>query len=390
MPKGLRRGAVVAALLAVTALAGCGDDEAFTPEQSMLPCPTDAAKPLTLVVGARANSPRPSLPEEIKTLVRGAAKAGQRVQVVRVDGEPNVAAGGTFKTSAKNDSRRNTELENFITRMTALVTGLVPKKPEADVLGALTEAASVTPEGGTVVLIDSGLPTVGPLSFTDSYMFHAEPADVAGFLKAQNLMPALTGKSVVLVGMGNTAEPQQELDENLRGRVAALWQTVAEQAGAACVHDLRTPSRRAAFETNVPVSTVSPPPPPQFKACGTTVLDSDSVAFIVNTADFRVPEAARQTLQGLADQLTGSTQVLLIGNTSSEGSVEHNRDLSRRRAETIKSALVGLGVDEGKITTRGDGSTGQHHIEDRAPDGTLIPAAAAHNRSVVAELSCQG
>ncbi|MEZ4389808.1 MAG: OmpA family protein [Polyangiales bacterium] len=44
------------------------------------------------------------------------------------------------------------------------------------------------------------------------------------------------------------------------------------------------------------------------------------------------------------------------GHTSSEGSVRHNDDLSRRRALTVRSYLVAHGIDAARLTSRGYGS----------------------------------
>jgi OmpA-OmpF porin, OOP family len=399
MPNGLPLGAVCLTLVMTAVLAGCNGEgdasssgSAIQPGQSTtLECPKDANKALTLVVGARAGSPKPDLPPDVQQLVRGAAVSKQTVQVVRVDGKPSVALTAKFQTDAKNDTKRDNDLTAFVSNTLQVIKGLKPKEAEADVVGALTEAARVTPEGGTVVLLDSGLPTTGQLSFKDGNMFGADPGDAAAYLESQGLMPRLTGRSLLLVGVGNTAEPQPQLDENLRNRVVKLWQAVAAKAGVACAAELPVAVRRAPFETSIPVSIVNLPPPPVFKACGATTLpDSESVGFTSNTANLRDPDAAKRTLRQLADQLASGTQrVNLVGNTASVGKADENRTFSRQRAEAVKAVLVSLGIDGGRITTQGDGSTGKYHVNDRAPDGALIPPAAAQNRSVVVEVACQ-
>jgi outer membrane protein OmpA-like peptidoglycan-associated protein len=204
-------------------------------------------------------------------------------------------------------------------------------------------------------------------------------------------MPALTGRAVVLVGLGNTAEPQQQLDASLRARVSNLWQAVASAAGASCVQVLDTAAGRTSVNTDVPVTAVALPTVEPFQPCGETVLrDGDTVGFIGDQAVFRDPAAARATLQKLADLLIGGRQlVTLIGTTAKAGNNEDSRvRLSERRAEAVKQVLVELGVEAERITTKGVGTQWPDRVNDIAPDGSLIPWAAALNRSVIVQLTC--
>ena len=386
-----RLGLAVAAVLALLPLAAACQDAAFTAEPVDLACPSQPGGPVTLAVGARANSAAPVLPPPIVDLVREAAKQSQTVSIVRVDGSPTVSFQGTFRTDAANDVARASELEQFVRDVQNRVAALLPKAPEADVLAALGEAARITPAGGTVVLVDSGLQTTGQIRFQDPGTFGADPAEFVAYLRARSLMPALSDRSVVLVGLGNTAEPQAALDASLRGRVTALWQTVVQAAGASCVEVIDTAASRTSVATDVPVTLVTLPSVPPFQPCGETVLrDGDTVGFLPDQAVFRDPAAARATLQELANLLlNGRQEVELIGTTATAGPSEEGRiQLSLRRAEAVKSVLVELGVPAERITTVGAGATWPDRIPDLAPDGSLIPWAAAQNRSVIVRLSC--
>jgi outer membrane protein OmpA-like peptidoglycan-associated protein len=50
-----------------------------------------------------------------------------------------------------------------------------------------------------------------------------------------------------------------------------------------------------------------------------------------------------------------SVRVEISGHTDSTGSLAYNRDLSRRRAESVKRYLVEHGIDPARIQTRGAG-----------------------------------
>jgi outer membrane protein OmpA-like peptidoglycan-associated protein len=382
--------AAIAVLTVLPLLSACSENQ-FSPGSVDLACPSQPGGPVTIAVGARANSPAPMLPPPIVGLMREAAKQGHTISLVRVDGSPTVAFQGTFQTDAANDVARESELDGFLKQTQDLVGKLKPKAPEADVLAALNEAARITPEGGTVVLLDSGLQTAGQLRFQDQGTFGADPTEVVDYLGTRGLMPKLVGRSVVLVGIGNTAEPQTALDPSSRTKVTALWQTVVSSAEASCVEVLDTAASRTSVATDVPVTAVTVPTVPPFQPCGETVLrDGDTVGFLPDKAVFREPAAARKTLQELATLvITGRQLVELIGTTAKAGSSEAYRiELSNRRAAAVKNVLVELGVPADRITTRGVGATWPDRVNDIAPDGSLIPTAAALNRSVIVRLSC--
>jgi len=382
----------VCGLVAAVALTACSaEQEPDAPIAAASGCPSDTAKPLTLVVGARMGSPVPALPPEVTTLIEAAVPQSQRLQVVRIDGQPTVALNADVKITSKNDDRRKREIAGHVEGITTFVAGMKPKQPEANVLGALAEAGRVTPEGGTIVLMDSGLATSGALSYRDDSMFDVLASDEVAYLKAQSQLPDLKGRSVVLVGLGGTAEPQAELDNALRGRVEELWKTVVSVSGAACVDSVGIASRRNALDTTVPVTQIALPKKEEtIVDCGTTVLrDSGAVGFVPDQADLRDRGAAESTLQQLVDQVAkGRQKVLLIGNTATVGPEQGLRDLSKARAETVKAILVQKGVAADRITTRGDGASGPNHENDLGPGGVLLPGPAARNRSVVVNLSC--
>lgn len=85
------------------------------------------------------------------------------------------------------------------------------------------------------------------------------------------------------------------------------------------------------------------------------VITLSDVLFQVDRAELSTD--GMRTAQKLADVLMQSPQsvVLIEGFTDSTGSADHNLQLSQRRAEAVRSALIGLGVGQDKITTRGYG-----------------------------------
>ena len=59
-------------------------------------------------------------------------------------------------------------------------------------------------------------------------------------------------------------------------------------------------------------------------------------------------------------------QARIEGYTDSVGSNSSNLSLSERRAQSVKSALVGMGIDSGRLTARGNGETSPVAANDSA------------------------
>jgi len=85
------------------------------------------------------------------------------------------------------------------------------------------------------------------------------------------------------------------------------------------------------------------------------IITLNDVLFNVDRAELSAE--GMRTAQKLADVLMQEPQsvVLVEGFTDSTGTSSHNLDLSQRRAESVRNALIGLGVPANKIASRGYG-----------------------------------
>lgn len=86
-----------------------------------------------------------------------------------------------------------------------------------------------------------------------------------------------------------------------------------------------------------------------------TVITLGDVLF--DTGKSRLKPGSRRNMEQLATALknTGGRKVLIEGHTDSKGSDELNQQLSEARANAVREALIGLGVDQAQISTAGYG-----------------------------------
>jgi peptidoglycan-associated lipoprotein len=83
----------------------------------------------------------------------------------------------------------------------------------------------------------------------------------------------------------------------------------------------------------------------------TTVPELRTTYFDYDSAE--LSEQARQQLEENAQWLIahGTVEVLIEGHCDERGTIEYNFNLGQRRADTVKTYLVRLGVDPGRLHT---------------------------------------
>lgn len=385
-------GAVAGALLV---LSGCATD---SPDTATPSAPADgscafAPGAVGFVVGGRANSPGiggPSTPPVLVASTQAAVANQASTLLVDTGGSPHVSV-VPLALTANNDAAREQEQAAKVVELQDAILATTATAEEADPLEALNLAADhLRSNGGTgtIVLVDSGLQTTGALDYTKPGMLSATPGDVAASLKASGHLPDLRGVTVLLVGIGSTAAPQEALDTATRHNVQEQWRAIAQAAGATCTSVDTTPTTNPAAAG---LPTVTPVVVPPVQAAIPTPDDPSELAlqFQSNSAQFVDPAGAEQSLAPLGTWLAQSgTQVLLTGTTASDGTEEGRAQLSLMRAEAVGAALVRLGAHAEQITTEGVGTDHPSHVDDLGPDGELLPGPAARNRLVI--VSVQG
>ncbi|MFY1635214.1 hypothetical protein ACN27F_18385 [Solwaraspora sp. WMMB335] len=329
-----------AALCVSSTVTGCAEAKSLVfGEEFEFHCPQPPAPGLAVAVGARANTPAPVLPTEVRQLLVSSMEGCGEITVVRVDGRPGVVGSTVFDTAARTRQNFDIDKAAFLNDVVALLESAKAQEPEANVLEALSVASGAAGQGGTVVLLDSGVQTTDPLDFRQNELPTRQPAIVADALSQQGLLPDLAGRSVILSGLGYTATPQDALQERNRAFVVELWREIVVAAGAEAPVLLAEPNTSESAVTSPSVSTVRFPDETIEWDCDSLAIlpDDGEVGFIPNEAEFRNSAAASAVLREFATFLHANptARVLIRGYVAHYGS----GDLSQRRADRVKREL---------------------------------------------------
>ena len=388
--RGLRRClAAAAAVLSVSAItAGCGIAQLASPTAARPGIATSLA-----VVTGDANSPAFQTTPEVGSLLAAAFEHRAPIAVIDAGGRPRVLAatllGGDYGNSVARAAGRSAQLA----AVTADLVRVAPSAAESDPWAAFTTAVDWVAGhgGGTVVVANAGLGTKGLLNYTQPGLLDAEPSQVVAFARTHHELPDAHGVRVVLAGIGWTSPPQAPLDQATRANLTTQWQALAVAAGATVTVD-PTPQTDPAPHHAPPVTVIHPTAIAWQASAGTcgVALDNVHLRFVVGTANYANPAAARTTLRSIVKDLTTNHQPATVtGTTSSEGGYQLNERLSRSRATMTARTMESLGLPATQIAkTVGAGDQFPGYIPDTAPDGTLLPGPAAADRQVIITWPC--
>lgn len=383
--KGARRlstywSTLLALALGSATLAACdnGSTMAFNPDQRT-----------AFVYSTRANQPALDVwqPSVLDNEILNVVETNGTVTFHSTDGEPTTVEMLSLKTRTSNSTVNKQDRIAHATSIRENLAASIADSPETDVLAALADAAdqvrgSANP---TIVVIDSGLSTIGSVSLPQTGLL-ATNADVPASVETMataHLLPDLTGIHVRWYGMGNTTSPQERLDEAAQYRLSQIWQTVIDRAGGTL--ELVTQALPTTTSTTLTLPKVTPIDPSPTSIGGLTVSLPESVLpFIADEATFLDPQAAEVTVASIAQQITASaaTSTIVTGCTANAGTPEGRAALSISRAQAVADLLIANGVPSDTITVEGKGAQCPGRVNDIDDTGSLIEAAARANRVV--------
>lgn len=365
---------VIAATLSMT-LTSCGDQ----------------VHPVTIVVTASAAEPAPSIEPIAKALTAralAASSAGGGAVDVVVAGRPDVET-VDLTPMRKMDveavpERAQHLVATQLDSLSATLASLTPGTGELNLLTVYDRGLRHTDDGGTVMVLSSGIQTQAPLDL-NTLGWNFDPQAVVADLKAKNLIPDATGKHVQMHGIGVALGTQPPLARPQRQLLQQLWRDICLAGNAASCEVADTDTSMTMPVSTLPVSVVAVPALNTAQsACTPSALSIPAAVLFVADWPTLLP-GGDDVLARLAIQLstcpTGA-QIRIIGHTAD---VYPNRidgqDLSDQRAHVCRDRLVAHGVPASLFTeVRGVADT-QPRVADIV-DGVFDENLAALNRRV--------
>jgi len=366
---------------------------------SILTCCTSGDGPPTQIirigVTATANEPAPALSSGIVGRLHDAVNAGKVQLSVYQAGD---GATSELKTEDFSVYRDATELEQdagtrdqgFRQKLETLQQTLGTVANGSGQLDLFTLLADMArpPGPATLVVVSSGLQTVGQLDTTASGL----DIDVTKTLAAlpQNALPDLGGKTVLFSGLGQVAGAQQPLPEVVRQTLTQLWLGVCRKFHAtSCEVDAEPlPGEAPTATTGVQTMPVSAPGPvivPNKRPTDPIPLPR-SALFQPESAEL-IP-GADQLLGQLASYFGPRTTATVVGHTATYGQHDSAVTLSQKRAQKVVDVLTDeFGVGRDAFTEVNGVGFDHQLVPDIDSAGRLIPDAAEHNRVVVVTLT---
>ncbi len=244
--------------------------------------------------------------------------------------------------------------------------------------------------------MDSGLSTAGYLDFTRGLLW-ADPDDIVAALENAHALPDLSGISVSWMFLGQTADPQPELNNAQKDALRNIWSQVLYAAGAEDVKFSDCDKTIAADRSTAPyVSIVDAEaraitvpiwiPDEKEPVMETVVLDESRVRFLGNQAAFVNPAEASTAIGAVGSALSQNPNinVIVVGTTAGAGTSDFSLALSLARAEAVRDELAAFGIDPARMTCLGLGADDPWHVDDTDPaTGVMIENLACQNRKVM-------
>jgi outer membrane protein OmpA-like peptidoglycan-associated protein len=375
------------ALIALFSLSACQELEPVQPLS------------IAIIMGIHANSQAANLANGVLTEgVSASFGTYGMVSVICNDGKPDLISATINDLPERYKHGSPEKLAQDTKRKTnAFLTDLANVRAndaESDMLESLRLAVRslVSAPAGSqkrIVVLDTGLSTTGLLDFRNTDIFYADPQDIADKLEQKHAIPDFDGITVQWQQLGDVSEPQQPLLPAQVLRLEKIWQAIIEKTGGTFELSLTVANPEKISGDLPPVSLVEfkPDEPIQFDPVAVGKFDTpqflseEQVQFIGNSDQFLSPDEAIAVITPIAEYMeaTPNFKMLLIGTTAGDNNSDGSLDLSQRRASTVKTTLVSLGVSADRITAIGLGSADPWHIPDAGFDGAL----AAQNRKVV-------
>lgn len=284
---------------------------------------------------------------------------GGSAGLVVADGSPFVVGPQRFDQVKNNDIQQARADKAARLELVEAVQGAAAKTPETDLVTAVSFAGRMlsagTASNKVLIIQHSGVNTGASLPMQELDLLNTEPAQLLDQLDAAAMVPRLNGVSVEFYGLGDVAGSQRTLSAQQVQWLQSFWQAFFDRTGAAVTFHADIVSGEALTENGHKVTPLAPAGAPTF-----IKVSAEQVDFQPDSTTFLDEAAARKALNGLAEQLKGtSAHYIVAGSTArvDNASREGAQALSLARARAVRDVLVVVaGVPADQITCLGLGN----------------------------------
>lgn len=286
---------------------------------------------------------------------------GGSAGLVVADGKPFAVGPQRFDQVKNNDIQQARADKAARRQLVEAVQGAAAATtPETDLISAISLASRMlsagTADTKVMVIRHSGVNTAASLPMQDIDLLNSDPAKLLDQLDAAAMLPQLNGVAVEFYGLGDVAGSQGTLSAQQVQWLKSFWQGFFDRTGAANVTLHSDIVSGDALTVNG--HTVTP-----LAVAGAPTfikVSTEQVAFQPDSTTFLDEAAARAALNGLAEQLKGTSaahyivagSTAQVDNASSEGA----QALSLARAQAVRDVLVEAGVPVDRFTCLGLGN----------------------------------
>lgn len=283
---------------------------------------------------------------------------GGSAGLVVADGSPFVVGPQRFDQVKNNDIQQARADKTARKKLVEAVQGAVAKTSETDLITAVSLAGRMlsagTADTKVMVIRHSGVNTGASLPMQDLDLLNTDPAQLLDQLNAAAMLPQLNGVAVEFYGLGDVAGSQGTLSAQQVQWLKSFWQAFFDRTGANVTFHTDIVSGDALTANGHKVTPLAPAGAPTF-----VKVSTEQVAFQPDSTTFLDEAAARKALNGLAEQLKGtSAHYIVAGSTArvDNASREGAQALSLARAQAVRSVLAEAGVPADQIICLGLGN----------------------------------
>ena len=285
---------------------------------------------------------------------------GGSAGLVVADGKPFALGPQRFDQVKSNDIQQARADKTARYQLVEAVQGAAATTPETDLISAISLASRMlsagTADNKVLIIRHSGVNTaVASLPMQDLDLLNSDPAKLLDQLDAAAMLPQLNGVAVEFYGLGDVAGSQGTLSAQQVQWLKSFWQAFFDRTGAANVTLHSDIVSGDALTVNG--HTVTP-----LAVAGAPTfikVSTEQVAFQPDSTTFLDEAAARAALNGLAEQLKGTSAHYIVAGSTAQvdnASREGAQALSLARAQAVRDVLVEAGVPADRFTCLGLGN----------------------------------